>query len=313
MARVRRAHHVLGVEHLLGELRHGERAVLLGPAGRERGEAHHEEVQAGERHEVDGELAQVGVELTGEAEAARDAGHDGRHEVVEVTEGRGRELEGAEADVVQGLVVDAHRLVGVLDELVDGERGVVRLDDGVGHLGRRDDGEGHHDPVGVLLAQLGDEQGAHAGARATAEGVRDLEALEAVAGLGLLAADVQDGVDELSALGVVPLCPVVPRSGLAEDEVVRAEDLAVGAGAHGVHRSRLEVHKDRAGDVAPAGGLVEVHVDALQLEVAVTLVGAGGVHAVLVGNHLPELAADLVTALATLDADDLAHVFGLNQ
>ena len=33
------AHHVLGVEHLLGELRDGEGAVLLGAAGRERGES----------------------------------------------------------------------------------------------------------------------------------------------------------------------------------------------------------------------------------------------------------------------------------
>ena len=135
MAWVRSAHHVLGVEHLLGQLRDGQGAVLLRATRGERSEAHHEEVQTRERHQVDGELAEVGVELTGEAQAARDAGHDGGDEVVQVTEGRGGQLEGAEADVVQSLVVDAHGLVGVLDQLVDGQRGVVRLDDGVGHLG----------------------------------------------------------------------------------------------------------------------------------------------------------------------------------
>ena len=41
--------------------------------------------------------------------------------MVEVTVGGGGELEGAEADVVQGLVVEHHALVGVLDKLVDGE------------------------------------------------------------------------------------------------------------------------------------------------------------------------------------------------
>ena len=40
------------------------------------------------------------------------------------------------------------------------------------------------------------------GARATAERVSDLEALEAVAALGLLADDVKHRVDELSTLGV---------------------------------------------------------------------------------------------------------------
>jgi hypothetical protein len=37
--------------------------VLLGAAGGERGEANREEVQARERDEVHGELAEIGVEL----------------------------------------------------------------------------------------------------------------------------------------------------------------------------------------------------------------------------------------------------------
>ena len=85
---------------------------------------------------------------------------------------------------------------------------------------------------------------------------------------------------------------------LAEDEVVGAEDLAVRAGADGVHGARLEVHQDRAGDVAAARRLVEVHIDALQLEVGVTVVGARRVDAVLVRDDLPELGADLVACVA---------------
>ena len=44
---------------------------------------------------------------------------------------------------------------------------------------------------------------------------------------------------------------------LAEDEVVRAEELPERASAHGVHRARLEVHEDRARDVAAARRLIE--------------------------------------------------------
>ena len=87
---------------------------------------------------------------------------------------------------------------------------------------------------------------------------------------------------------------VVTGAGLAEDEVIRAEDLAEGAGADGVHGPGLEVHEDGAGHVAAAGGLVEVDVDALQLEVGVAVVGARRVDAVLIGDDLPELGADLV-------------------
>ena len=143
-------------------------------------------------------------------------------------------------------------------------------------------------------------------AGAAAHGVDELEALEAIAGLGLLADDVEDRVDELGALGVVALGPVVARARLAEDEVVRAEELAEGARADRVHGAGLEVHEDGARHVAAARRLVVVHVDALELEVRVAVVRARRVDAVLVGDDLPELGADLVAALAALDVQELA-------
>jgi hypothetical protein len=96
-------------------------------------------VQAGEWDEVDGQLAEVSVELAGETQAHGHAGDDGRHEVVKITVGGGGQLEtlplplclpqlqgkqrgggdqlpGTEADIVQGLVDDGHDLVGVLDK-----------------------------------------------------------------------------------------------------------------------------------------------------------------------------------------------------
>jgi hypothetical protein len=134
MARIGSTHHVLGIEHLLGELRNGERTVLLGAAGSEWGEASEEEVEAGERDQIDSKLAKVRVELTRETKAAGNSRHAGRAQVVQVSVGRGGELEGAEADVVQGLVIEAHALVGVLNELVNGKGGVVWLNNSVGHL-----------------------------------------------------------------------------------------------------------------------------------------------------------------------------------
>ena len=49
----------------------------------------------------------------------------------------------------------------------------------------------------------------------------------------------------------------VASARLAEDEVVRAEELPERASAHGVHRARLEIHEDRARNVAAARRLIE--------------------------------------------------------
>lgn len=55
-----------------------------------------------------------------------------------------------------------------------------------------------------------------------------MHTLEVVTVLGLLAHDIEDGVDELGAVDVVALGPVVPDIELAVDEVVGAEDAAEG-------------------------------------------------------------------------------------
>jgi len=307
VTRISGTHHVLGIEHLLGELRHSECTVLLGPTGGQRSEPSEEEVQTRERNEIDTELAEVRVELTGEAQAASHTRHAGRAQVVEVTVGGGGQLEGTEADVVQGLVVKAHALVGILDKLVNRKCGVVWLDNGVGHLGRWHDREGEHHAVGVLLADLGDQKCTHTGASTTSEGVAELEALEAIAGLGLLADDIKDGVDELSTLGVVTLGPVIASTSLPEDEVVGTEELTERTGADGIHGARFEVHQDGTRHVATTSGLVVVHIDALQLEVGVSVVGTGRINAMLVGDNFPKLGTNLVTTLSGLYMNNFSH------
>ncbi|KFV64569.1 hypothetical protein N307_10589, partial [Dryobates pubescens] len=79
VARVAGSHHVLGIEHLLRELRHGQGAVLLAAAARQRGEAGHEKVQAGEGDHVHRQLPQVSVELAREPQAGGDTAHGCRH------------------------------------------------------------------------------------------------------------------------------------------------------------------------------------------------------------------------------------------
>lgn len=96
-------HHVLGIEHLLGQLRHGDGTERVGVAASKGSKSNHEEVETREWNHVDGQLAEVRVELTWETKTGADTGHDGGDEVVKITVGWVSELEGSHADVVQGL------------------------------------------------------------------------------------------------------------------------------------------------------------------------------------------------------------------
>jgi len=301
-------HHVLGIEHLLGELGHGQGAVLLATSAGEGSEAWHEEVQTWEWNHVDGQFAEIGVQLTWESEAGGDTAHGGADEMVQVAVGGRGEFERSEANVVESFVVNAVGLVGVLYELMHGESGVVGLDDGVAYLGRGYDGKGVHDSVGVFLSDLGDEKSSHAGSGSTAQRVSKLKSLQTIATLGLLSHNVQDRVDKLGALGVVSLGPVVTGSALSKYKVVGSEDLAKGARSDRVHGTWLQVDKDGSRNVLAAGSLIVVDIDALKLEIAVAVVGTSWVDSVLVGDDLPELGTDLVTALAGLKMDNLSHV-----
>jgi len=307
VARIGSAHHVLGVEHLLGELWDGEGTVLLASSGGKWSESSHEEVETWEWDKVDSELSEVGVELTWESEAARDTRHSSGDEVVEVTVGWGGELQGSEADVVKGFVVDDHDFIGVFDELMDGEGGVVRLNDGVGDLWGWEDGEGAHHSVWVFFTNLGDEEGSHAGSGSSTEGVGDLESLKAVASFSFLSDYVKNAIDKFCSFGVMSLSPVVSGSSLSEDEVIWSEKLSERSSADGVHGSRLEVHEDGTRNISSSGSFVVVDVDSFKLKIGISVVCSGWVNSMFVRDDFPEFGTDLISALTSLYVNDFSH------
>ena len=170
--KVRCSHHVLRVEHLLGQFRHADSAERLSTTAGEGGKADHEEVKTWEWHHVNGQFTKVRVKLTRETQTGGDARHDRGDQVVQVAVRRVRQLQGTSADIVQSLIkvstiqyldcwwayliVDTEGLIRVLNKLVHGEGGIVWFNNGIGDLGGWDHGESGHHTVWELLADLGD-------------------------------------------------------------------------------------------------------------------------------------------------------------
>ena len=105
MARISCTHHILGIKHLLSELRDCESTVLLRSTRSQRSEACHEEMQAWERDQVHSNLAKITIQLPWEAEAASHTTHRGTHEVIKITICGCCQLQCPETDIIKCLVV----------------------------------------------------------------------------------------------------------------------------------------------------------------------------------------------------------------
>ena len=137
MSWVTSCHHVLGVKHLLGQLRDSKGSVLLAATRCQWSKSRHEEVKAGEGDHVDSKFAEISIQLAWEAEASGDTRHGERDKMVEIAVGGSSELQGAEADVIESLVVNAECLVSILNQLMNRKGGVVRFHDSVRDLWRK--------------------------------------------------------------------------------------------------------------------------------------------------------------------------------
>ena len=76
-------------------------------------------MESGERNEVDGQLSEVRVELSRESKAAGNSRDGSGDEVVKISICWGCQLEGSEADVIKGLVINDLDLISVFNKLMD--------------------------------------------------------------------------------------------------------------------------------------------------------------------------------------------------
>jgi hypothetical protein len=130
------------------------------------------------RHKVGLELIEINIESTIEAQTRSNGADNLSNQAVEMFVVGTRNVQVATADIVDSLVVNEERAVGILDGAVGREHGVVRLDHGGRDLRSRVYGEFELALLAVVGREALEQEGSETGTCAAAERVEDEEALE---------------------------------------------------------------------------------------------------------------------------------------
>ena len=217
--------------------------------GDDRGIGGKHEMNTGVGDEVGLELSDVDVEGAVESEGGSEGRDNLGDESVQVGVGGSLDVELSSADVVDGFVVEHDGDVGVLEEGVGAQDGVVRFDDRVRNLRGGVDCEAEFGFFAVVDGESFEKEGAETGSSSSSDGVEDEEALETSAVVSELSDSVEGEVDDFLADGAVASGVVVCGVFLSGDELLRVEELSVCAGSDFVDDGGFEIEEDASGDV----------------------------------------------------------------
>ena len=260
-------------------------------------------MDSGVGDEVGLEFGDINVEGTIESEGGGQRGDNLGDESVEVGVGGSLDVEVSAADVVDGLVVEHDGDVGVLEEGVSGEDGVVRFDNSGGDLGRGVDGESELGFLTVIDGESLEEERSETGSGTSTDGVEDEETLETSALIGELADSVEAEIDDLTSDGVMSSGEVVSGIFLSGDKLLGVEKLSVGSGSDLIDNGGLKIEEDGSGDVLTGTSLGEEGVESV-VTTTDGLIGwhlTVGLDTVLEAEELPAGVTNLDTGLTDVD------------
>jgi len=261
------------------------------------------EMDTGVGDEVGLEFSNINVKGTIESEGGGEGGDNLGDESVEVGVGGSLDVEVSSADIVDGLVVEHDGDVGMLEEGVSGEDGVVGLNNGGGDLGGGVDGESELGLLTVIDGESLEEEGSETGTGTSTDGVEDEETLETSALIGELSDSVEAEIDDLLTDGVMTSSEVVSGILLSGDELLGMEQLSVGSGSDLIDNGGLEIEEDASGDVLAGTSLGEEGVESI-IATADSLIGGHltvRLDSVLEAEELPAGVTNLDTGLTDVD------------
>merc|ERR1712060_457498 len=178
VTRIALDHHRGRLEDGVGDLGDGELFVVGLLSGDDRSVRRQHKVDTRVRHQVGLELRDIDVEGTIESKGSSQRRDDLGNQSVQVGVGGSLDVQVASADVIESLVIDLVGDIGVLQQGVDAQHGVVGLDNGGGNLRARPHSEGDLGLLSVIDGQTFHHQATKTGSGTTTDSVVDHESLK---------------------------------------------------------------------------------------------------------------------------------------
>ena len=296
-------HHGGWLEGRVGDLGDGE-LLVISFLGRDNwGVGRKHEMDSWIWHQVSLEFGDINVKGTIESEGSGKGGDNLGNESVQVGVGWSLDIEVSSADIINGFVIDHDGNIGVLEEGVSGEDGVVWLNNGGGDLWGWIDGESELGFFTVIDGKSLEEKGSESGTGSSTDGVEDEETLETSALIGKLSDSVEAEINDFFTNGVMSSGEVVGSIFFTGDELLWMEQLSVGSSSDFIDNSWFEIEEDSSWDVLTGTSLGEEGVESIitttdrfiRWHLTVRL------DSVLEAEELPAGVTDLDTALTDMD------------
>ena len=214
-------------------------------------------------HQVGLELGNIDVQSTIESEGGSEGGDDLGNESVQVGVGWSLDIEVSSADIIDSFVIKDNGNIGVLQEGVGGEHGVVWLNNGSGDLWGWVDGETELGFLTVINGKSLEEERSKSGTSSSTDGVEDKETLETSALIGELSDSVKAEINDFFTDGVMSSGEVVGGIFFTGDELLWMEELSVGSGSDLIDNGWLEIEEDSSWDVLTSTSLGEEGVEGI--------------------------------------------------
>jgi len=249
------------------------------------------------------EFSDIDVKGTIESEGGGERGDNLSDESVQVSVGWSLDIEVSSADIINGFVIDHDGDIGVLEEGVSGEDGVVWLNNGGGDLWGWIDGESELGFFTVIDGKSLEEERSETGTGSSTDGVEDEETLETCALIRELSDSIEAEIDDFLTNGVMSSGEVVGSIFFTGDELLWVEQLSVGSGSDLIDNGWFEIEEDGSWDVFTSTSLGEEGVEGI----VTTTDGFIGWHltvwldSVLKAEELPAGVTDLDTGLTDVD------------